>query len=85
MKTLELSESQHLLWDRLCDERAVLEAREARALANMLHERGGSIKDPWQFDRVARVFWLSENNATNAGTGQAGSNPVATRSGESQD
>ena len=59
IKTLQLSESQHLLWDRLCDDRAVLEAREARILASMLQELGGKLNEPWQFERTARVFWMN--------------------------
>lgn len=60
IQKLQLSESQHLLWDRLCDERAVIDAREARILASMLQELGGNIREPWQFDRVNRVFWKND-------------------------
>ena len=60
IKRLQLSESQHLLWDRLCDDRAILEVREGRTLAAMLQELGGTIGEPWQFDRVNRVFWKNE-------------------------
>ena len=58
-KRLELSNSHHLLWDKLLDDRAVAEAREARALAAMLQELGGQLNEPWQFDRVHRVFWMN--------------------------
>ena len=59
IKRLELSNSHHLLWDRMNDERAVLEAQEARALAAMLQELGGRLAEPWQFDRALRVFWMN--------------------------
>lgn len=60
MKTLNLSDSQHLGWDKFSDERAVLEAKEARFLASCLRELGGKLTDPWQFDRVHRVFWMPD-------------------------
>lgn len=58
-KTLELSDSHHLLLDRLADDRAILDAKEARALASMLRERGGALNEPWQFDRQHRVFYMN--------------------------
>ena len=77
-KKLDLSNSHHLLWDRMSDERAVLEASEARALAAMLQELGGRLNEPWQFDRVHRVFWMTvpdnpmepHDSHTDAGTTQ---------------
>lgn len=59
IKKLELTNSHHLLWDRMTDERAVLEAHEARALASMLQELGGRLNEPWQFDRAIRAFWIN--------------------------
>lgn len=59
IKTLELTDSHHLLLDRLADDRAVLESREARALASMLRELGGKLNDPWQFDKAHRVFYMN--------------------------
>lgn len=43
----------------MMDERALLDAREARALAAMLAELGGGLDAPWQFDRRNRTFWMN--------------------------
>ncbi len=59
VQRLELSPVQSALWDRLSDDRALLEAREARTLAAMLQELGGRMNEPWQFDRATRVFWMN--------------------------
>lgn len=76
VKTIELTESQHLGWDKFSDDRAVLEAREARYLAACLRELGGKLSDPWQWDRTHRVFYLNTPDATadptNARTDLAG-------------
>lgn len=76
MKTLSLTESQHLGLDKYADDRAVVDSREARFLAACLQELGGKINEPWQFDKVHRVFYLNvpeskENESTTAepGTG----------------
>ncbi len=63
---LHLTDSQHLGWDKFSDERAVLEAREARFLASCLQELGGALTDAWQFDRVKRVFWKPNDATTGA-------------------
>lgn len=77
-KTLNLSDSQHLGWDKFSDERAALEAREARFLAACLRELGGKLNEPWQFDRAHRVFYMNVPDSdatatpTDAGTNLAG-------------
>ena len=57
IERLDLSESQHLGYDKFCDERAVVDAKETRFIAACLLERGGRLTDGWQFDKVHRVFW----------------------------
>lgn len=57
MEKLELAESQHLHWDRIMDDRAIQAGREARLLAAMLKELGGSLHENWQFDNETRVFY----------------------------
>ena len=52
-----MTDAQHLGFDRYCDDRAILEAREARFLAACLTELGGNINDPWRFDRASRTFY----------------------------
>lgn len=60
LKVLELSESHHLLWDRLMEDRAVQIHREEYALKTFLKELGGRLDQPWQFDREHRKFWLND-------------------------
>lgn len=68
IERMELSESQHLGFDKYCDERAVFEAKEARFIAMCLLERGGKLTDGWQFDKVHRVFWRDVPDADPATT-----------------
>ena len=62
-KRIELTDTHHLLLDRLQEDRAVLDMREARAIASMLRELGGKLDEPWQFDKVHRVFWMNTPDA----------------------
>lgn len=68
IRKLDLTESQHLGFDKYADERAMLEAREARFLAACLRELGGKIEDPWRFDRVTRVFYVNVPDEQRNGT-----------------
>ena len=78
IQRLELSPVQSALWDRMCDDRALLEAREARTLAAMLQELGGRMAEPWSFDRATRTFWMNgpdnplEPNAVTANADASG-------------
>lgn len=64
IKRLELTESQYIGYDKLCDERAAFDNRMLRFRQACLVELGGRLNEDWRFDEIGRFFWLNlpENN-----------------------
>lgn len=66
-KTLSLTDAQHLGLDQFVDARTLLDAREGRFIASCLLDLGGSFQQPWQYDKIARAFWMdSPDDAANS-------------------
>ncbi len=77
MESKELSESQHLLWDRVLDDRAIQAGRESRILANFLRELGGQLNGGWSWDGESRVFYrVTHEPTTDTRTAEGGSQGV---------
>lgn len=61
MKTLALSESQHLAMDAFDEDMARRQAWKKRFLTAALVELGGTLAELWQFDEANRVFVMQES------------------------
>lgn len=70
-----LTESQHIHWDRVMDDRALQAGREARILAAMLKELGGDPRDKnmWRFDEDSRTFYRMVADGSTTDSGRTGS------------
>ena len=60
MKTLTLTDAQHIALDNFADTRATLDNREARFLHACLIDLGGNPQQPWRYDKIAKCFYLPE-------------------------
>ncbi len=77
IEKLEISESHHLLWDRVMDDRAIQNGRESRILANFLKELGGTLTGGWSWDGESRVFYrVTHEPTTDTRTAEGGSQGV---------
>ncbi len=72
IERLELSNSHHLLWDRIMDDRALQNGRESRILASFLKELGGQLNGGWLWDGESRVFYRTVNDGATTDSGTAG-------------
>lgn len=61
MKTLALTEAQHIALDQFAESRAALDARETRFLIASLVDLGGNSQEPWRYDKTAKCFYLPES------------------------
>lgn len=69
IKRLSMTTSQQIGYDAICE-------KEARFLMACLHELGGSLNDPWQFDKVTRTFWMEAPADMNEAQGISFSYPL---------
>ncbi len=69
MKTLSLTDAQHIALDQFAETRAVLDNREARFLHACLIDLGGNPNaEPWRYDKIAKAFYLPEDAPKPDGT-----------------
>lgn len=61
MKTLALTDAQHLALDQFAEARAQIDHRESRYLHACLIDLGANPMQPWRFDKIVKAFYLPED------------------------